>query len=81
MEGLKSQIWPESNTWLKSPKIKSTATDFKIVSGIHSEVQEYYSSIYVADSFFLGIRAMIVVQSSIDSTDSEPFIKFIMFSG
>jgi hypothetical protein len=86
MERLKSQIWQKSNTCLKSPKIKPTATDIKIISEIHSVVQEYYSSIYVADSlyvadsFFLGIKAMIVVQSSIDFTDSEPFIKFIMFA-
>jgi hypothetical protein len=80
MERLKSQIWQKSNTCLKSPKIKPTATDIKIISGIHSVVQEYYSSIYVADSFFLGIKAMIIVQSSIDFTDSEPFIKFIMFA-
>jgi len=80
MERLKSQIWQESNTWLKSPKIISPTTDFKIISRMHSIVQEYYSSIYVAGSFFWGIRAMIVVPSSIDSTDSEPFIKFIMFA-
>jgi len=63
MERLKSQIWQESDTWLKRLKIKSTTTDIKIISGIHSVVQEYYSSIYVAGSVFLRIRSMIVVPS------------------
>ena len=80
MERLKSQIWQESNTCLKSPKIISPTTDFKTILRMHSEVQKYYSTIYVVGSFFLGIRAVIVVPSSVDSIESEPFIKLIMFT-